>query len=241
VFHRTQSDPDSADLRSHLHDVDPRPTLFGSSQHVPGSKAQSAPWHPVRGFGSSNEDVHPYAPLGGTSPATRLTRCESNEYSKLGHYREDSDEAGNAHSSINGIMQWEDSTMEREPPTDSYTMQLVESSSVARSSSNLWSSDDLLSQNFSPITPSSEQDVQTRKYHQEDVANQSMSSPCVGLGRPAIREETSFHGLSNLIEMPEFHSSAMNNPVEPFASTDPTASHVCFVCGKSFGTRSGVK
>jgi hypothetical protein len=238
VFHRTQSDPDSADLRSHLHDVDPRPTLFGSSQHVPGSKAQSAPWHPVRGFGSSNEDVHPYAPLGGTSPATRLTRCESNEYSKLAHYREDSDEAGNAHSSINGISQWEDLATEHELLTNSYTMHPVDSSSVARSSSNVWSSDDLLSQNFSPITPSSQQDFQTRRFHQEEVTNQSMPSPCARLGRPVIHEGISLQGSPDSIKIPEFHSP---NPGEPLANTDPTTSHVCSVCGKSFGTRSGVK
>jgi hypothetical protein len=241
VFHETQSDPDSADLRSHLHDVNLLSAPFGSSQHVTGFEAQSAPWHPVRDFGPANEDVRSHAVLGGTSHTNHSTRRGSNGYSDSAHYKKVPGEAGNAHSSTNGIMQWEDLTMERELPADSYTMHPVDTSSVARSSSNVWSSDDLLSQNFSPITPFSQKDFQTRKYHQEDVANQSMSSPCVGLGRPAIREETSFQGSSDLIEMPKSHSSAINNPAEPFASTNPTTSHVCSVCGKSFGTRSGVK
>lgn len=241
MFHETQSDPDFADLRSHLHDINPLSAPFGSSQHVPGVKAQSAPWHPVRGFGPANGDLRSHAVLGSRSHANHSATRKSNGYSDSAHFEKEPEESGNAHSSINGISQWEDLTMEHELPADSYIMHPIESSSVARSSSNVWSSDDLLSQNFSPITPSSQKDFQTRKYHQEHVANQSMSSPCVGLGRPAIREKTSLQGSSNLIEMPEFHLSAMKNPAEPFTSTNPTTSHVCSVCGKSFGTRSGVK
>jgi hypothetical protein len=238
VFHRAQSDPDSADLRSHLHDINPLSAPFGSSQHVTGFKAQSAPWHPVREFGPANEDVRSHAVLGGTSHTNHSTRCESNGYSDSAHFEKEPGEAGNAHSSINSIMQWEDLTMERELPADSYTMHPVDSSWVARSSSGIWSTDDILSQNISPITLSSQQDSQASRCHQEEVANQSMLSPCVRFGRPAIREETSFQGSSDLIEIPEYNSP---NPGEPFASTGPTTSHVCSVCGKSFETRSGIK
>jgi hypothetical protein len=41
VFHGTPSDPDSADLHSPLHDVDPLSVPLGSSQHDPGFQAQS--------------------------------------------------------------------------------------------------------------------------------------------------------------------------------------------------------
>jgi hypothetical protein len=241
VFHRTPSDPDSADVRSPLHDVEPLSAPFCQSQRDPGFKAQSAPWHPVRDFGPTNEDVRSYAPLGGTNLTTRSTRRESNEYSKLSHYEKEPDEAGHAHSSTNGISQWDDLTMEHELPTNSYTKHPIESTSVAPSSSDVWSSDDLFSQNFSPIAPSSQQGNQIRRYYQEDLSNQSMPNPCVGLGKPAASEEVDFQGSSDSIETTGTRPSVIDDSADPSHNTDPTRPHVCSACGKSFKTRSGVK
>lgn len=155
----TFSSADPTDLLSPLHDVDQPPARFDlNSNDALVFGVQPAPWHPVKTSTTADGDVYEHVRPSLTNCGDHATEAVVDQHPDLGLVEGHID-GQCAHSSTNGISQWEDLSTDHEPTVASHIGHPVDSTTISSSPASVWSANNRLSQSSSPITTSSQQDA----------------------------------------------------------------------------------
>ena len=130
-----------SDLLSSLHDVYPLPAHYVLTlQDTSASDALPEPWNPGLALNAIPRASRRHALLNVTSIAGNVTGGGQQQYANPAPHAEFFPEAYDAHSSINGISQWPDLSVDRQPPEESTENTSLDLSSASATSPHVCSS-----------------------------------------------------------------------------------------------------
>jgi hypothetical protein len=233
-FHDSTDLDGLADLRSPLFDVEHVDLSAADTSIV---AAQSEPWDPGRISNTVHQGTHRHAPSNPATFTRDATQCEAHQYSSPGYGADGYLEAQHAHSSTNGISQWEDLSEGRESPEEPYSGHRVESAPVSPPPPSVWSRSDGTQQYPSPSTQTSQHVTQAGGARGQGAT----STPTTRSLRSVQRRVSNFETLSGSTASEEFGSLVVKASAGPSSNSDATALHVCFPCNKIFSLASGLR
>lgn len=214
---------DLADLRSPLYDVEHYNLNTGDASIV---QTQSAPWDPGRVSNTVHRGTRRHAPSGVPTFTGAVTWREAHQYSRLGQGVDGRFDAQHAHSSTNGINQWDDLSNSHESPEGSYSGNRVETATTSSPPPSVWSASDRIQQYLSPTTQNSQHSAQVGETRSK--------------GATATPTTTSIQSAQPRI--PSFQKPSGSTASEVSSNkASVTSFHVCSSCNKSFSSKPGLR
>lgn len=234
-FHSSTDLAGLADLCSPVYDLERLPAHFDlTADDASIIEAQSAPWDPGRLSNPSHRSVHRHAPLNSTVFASDHTQRGAHLHPSSGYSADGRLEAQHAHSSTNGISDWDDFSIGHEPPEESCSGFSVHHS---LQSPSVWSLSEKLLHHLSPTTQSSQDAPQTGETHSLGTTAKSTTKSAQSEQHTAPRPQKPSRSYAS----EETGPSSVEVSVGTSNSAGGTGLHVCVSCDKSFSSRSGLR